>query len=170
MYKKPSSCFVHTLSKKKKHNIFAFFIRHLSKWLYWVGESAKLFSGVRKIRILKLRGSVHRGLRIQQEVFLGDPPCTGVNRNHWEAHLESPAIHDVVDCVRDLKTWCGFNCLRTECAMQNYERGNHLHAHTLQRLHKPVSVFTIPYLLTCWRWSHKSVYTVVENAKVFRYD
>lgn len=62
--------------------------------------------------LLKLRGPVHRGLGIQQEVLLADPPGTRVDGDHREAHLESPAVHDVVHGVRDSKTGCLFHGLK----------------------------------------------------------
>lgn len=101
-----------------------FFIHELSKWPI-------VSSLIRSI--LKLGGPVHCGFRIQQKVFLCDPPCTGVNRNHWEAHLESPAVHDVVDCMRDLKTWCGFNCLKDRVYIAGlWERQPSTHTYILK--------------------------------------
>lgn len=135
------------LCEPSKNNITSFFfVLHSPVVIqndcsHWVGKTAKSLSRVWKRSLLKLRGPVHRGLWIQQKVLLGDPPRTGVNGNHWEAHLKSPAVHDVVDCVRDLKTWCGCNCLKSRVGIARVMRD--ANTHTLQWLPKPCTCATV---------------------------
>lgn len=55
--------------------------------------------------LLELRGSVHCRVWIQQEVFLCDTSCPGVNTDDWVAHLESPAVHDIFHRVWNMYSW-----------------------------------------------------------------